>query len=221
MLESASETRYHDAAGLFNRFLKTSPFVELWKFYLAYVRYVSDVPSLSRRIHSQLQRRKMNTGPDTRDTVRKAYEFALNHIGHDRDSSELWVDYIQFLKAGEVSRRIFDTYHNLDALGQTATTWDEGQKMDAIRKAYQRAVQIPMDNVKRMWEEYQEFENNLNKITVSVPPPLINPPADTLHFCVAGKEANIRSDACAYASPYGLDHVARASHGTVSTSASV
>ena len=45
----------------------------------------------------------MNAGPDTRDTVRKAYEFALNHIGHDRDSSELWADYIQFLKAGEVS----------------------------------------------------------------------------------------------------------------------
>lgn len=38
--------------------------------------------------------------------------------------------------------------------------------MDAIRKAYQRAIQIPMDNVKRLWEEYQEFETNLNKITV-------------------------------------------------------
>ena len=38
--------------------------------------------------------------------------------------------------------------------------------MEAIRKAYQRAVQIPMDNVKRLWEDYQEFENNLNKITV-------------------------------------------------------
>ena len=49
---------------------------------------------------------------------------------------------------------------------QCATQWDESQKMDAIRKAYQRAVQIPMDNVKRLWEEYQEFENNLNKITV-------------------------------------------------------
>lgn len=49
---------------------------------------------------------------------------------------------------------------------QTSNTWEEGQKMDAVRKAYQRAVQIPMDNVKRLWEEYQEFENNLNKITV-------------------------------------------------------
>ena len=39
--------------------------------------------------------------------------------------------------------------------------------MDAVRKAYQHAVQIPMENVKRLWEEYQEFENGLNRITVS------------------------------------------------------
>ena len=38
--------------------------------------------------------------------------------------------------------------------------------MDAVRKAYHRAVQIPMENVKRLWEEYQEFENGLNRITV-------------------------------------------------------
>ena len=50
---------------------------------------------------------------------------------------------------------------------QTNTTWEEQQKMDAVRRAYQQAVQIPMENVKRLWEDYQEFENGLNKITVS------------------------------------------------------
>ncbi|KAI0337339.1 Suf-domain-containing protein [Trametopsis cervina] len=129
ILESSRETKYHDAEGLFKRFLKTSPFVELWEDYLSYVR-------------------RMNAGPNSRDTVRMAYEFALIHIGHDKESSQLWTDYIQFLKSGE-----------------TANTWEEGQKMDAIRKAYQRAVQTPMDGVKRLWEEYQEFENNLNRIT--------------------------------------------------------
>ena len=38
--------------------------------------------------------------------------------------------------------------------------------MDAVRRAYQQAVQIPMENVKRLWEDYQDFENGLNKITV-------------------------------------------------------
>ena len=46
--------------------------------------------------------------------------------------------------------------------------------MDAVRKAYQQAVQIPMENVKRLWEDYQDFENNLNKITVSPAIPAIS-----------------------------------------------
>ena len=41
--------------------------------------------------------------------------------------------------------------------------------MDAVRRAYQQAVQIPMENVKRLWEDYQDFENGLNKITVRFP----------------------------------------------------
>ncbi len=47
----------------------------------------------------------MNSGPNTRETVRKAYEFALNHIGQDKEATEIWTDYIQFLKAGEVRTR--------------------------------------------------------------------------------------------------------------------
>lgn len=39
--------------------------------------------------------------------------------------------------------------------------------MDMLRKAYQRAVCIPLDNVESIWQEYNQFENNLNKMTVS------------------------------------------------------
>ena len=42
--------------------------------------------------------------------MRKAYEFALNHIGQDKESTDIWKDYIQFLKAGEVRLvTIFET----------------------------------------------------------------------------------------------------------------
>lgn len=92
--------------------------------------------------------RRRNTGPSTRDIVRKSYEFALNHVGQDKDAGEIWNDYIQFLKAGDAS-----------------STWEEQQKMDALRKAYHRAVQIPLDNVERLWSELETFETNLNKIT--------------------------------------------------------
>ncbi|KAH9065163.1 hypothetical protein EDB83DRAFT_2382211 [Lactarius deliciosus] len=114
---------------LFTRFLRTSPAVELWKFYLTYIR-------------------RINVDPSTRDIVRKAYEFALNHVGQDKDSGEIWSDYIQFLRSGE-----------------TNSTWEEQQKMDALRKVYHRAVQIPLENVETLWSELETFENNLNRIT--------------------------------------------------------
>ncbi|KAN0098123.1 Suppressor of forked protein (Suf) domain containing protein [Tylopilus felleus] len=117
------------AEELFKRFLRTSPLVDLWKFYLTYVR-------------------RVNTSPASREAVSRAYEFALNRIGQDKDSGEIWSDYIQFLKAGE-----------------TSTTWEEQQKMDALRKVYHRAVQIPLENVEKLWSELETFENSLNKIT--------------------------------------------------------
>ena len=40
VMESASPTKYSYVEGLFKRFLKTSPFVDLWKYYLSYVRFV-------------------------------------------------------------------------------------------------------------------------------------------------------------------------------------
>jgi hypothetical protein len=41
VLESNSTTKYQYVEGLFKQFLKTSPFVDLWKYYLRYVQYVS------------------------------------------------------------------------------------------------------------------------------------------------------------------------------------
>jgi hypothetical protein len=44
--------------------------------------------------------------------------------------------------------------------------WEEQQKMDVVRKAYHRAVQIPLDNVERLWQELEAFKTALRKITV-------------------------------------------------------
>lgn len=37
--------------------------------------------------------------------------------------------------------------------------------MDALRKVYHRAVQIPLENVQSLWEDLESFEISLNKIT--------------------------------------------------------
>ncbi|KAF7313321.1 CFIA complex component [Mycena chlorophos] len=115
-----------EAEELLNKFLRTSPAVDLWRAYLNYVQGTNP------------------KGTSTLETVRKAFEFALNHIGQDRDSGFIHAAYIKFL---------------------TDADWDPQQKMDTLRKAYHRAVQIPLDNVEKLWSDLEAFEMGLNKIT--------------------------------------------------------
>lgn len=56
---------------------------------------------------------------------------------------------------------------------QNRGTWEDQQRMDALRKAYQRAVQIPLNNVEQIWQEYNQFENSMNKMTVRPRPSLL------------------------------------------------
>lgn len=37
--------------------------------------------------------------------------------------------------------------------------------MDALRKAFQRAVCIPLENVETIWHDYNQFENSISKMT--------------------------------------------------------
>ena len=39
--------------------------------------------------------------------------------------------------------------------------------MDSMRRAYQKAVTIPLNNVEHLWKEYDQWENSLNRLTVS------------------------------------------------------
>ena len=50
--------------------------------------------------------RRITTGDNARDVICKWYDFALSHCAQDNDAYEVWQDYINFLKAGEVSFRL-------------------------------------------------------------------------------------------------------------------
>lgn len=41
--------------------------------------------------------------------------------------------------------------------------------MDDLRRAYQRAVSVPLLNVEQLWREWDSYENGLNRVTVSNP----------------------------------------------------
>lgn len=95
------ESTFERAKDLFQKFLVRSPCVELWIAYLNYVRCVC--PAFVKGECSCAAKRRINTTPQQQDNIRISYEFALNHIGQDKDSGQIWSDYIQFLKNGEVS----------------------------------------------------------------------------------------------------------------------
>lgn len=88
--------------------------------------------------------------PAARETIRASYEFAVAHVGQDKDAGDIWKDYVDFLKSGT-----------------TSNTWEAQQRMDALRSVYHRAVVIPLENVELLWRELDSFETTLNKITVS------------------------------------------------------
>ncbi|GAA5850924.1 hypothetical protein JCM8547_009132 [Rhodosporidiobolus lusitaniae] len=127
-------TRVED---LFARCLRSSTSVDLWRFYLDYIRRVNPVDPAN-----------LEQAKQARSVIASAFEFALGHVGFDRRAGEIWGEYIAFLKEG-----------------QTRGTWEEQQKMDALRKAFTRAVQTPINNVEAIWQDYNAFENNLSKMT--------------------------------------------------------
>jgi len=123
---------------IFNKTLMSIPNVQLWSLYLDYIRRRNNLIT--------------DTSGNARKVVTQAYEFVLQNIGIDKDSGFIWQDYLKFLKSGP------------GTVG--GTTWQDGQKMDSLRKAYQSAIRIPTQSVNPLWTEYTTFETTLNKTTV-------------------------------------------------------
>ncbi|EED19907.1 CFIA complex component Rna14, putative [Talaromyces stipitatus ATCC 10500] len=122
---------------IFNRTLLNIPNVQLWTVYLDYIR----------RRHPLTT----DTSGQARRTITSAYDLALTHVGLDRDAASLWLDYVEFIKTGP------------GVVG--GTNWQDQQKMDLLRKAYQRAICVPTHSLNTLWKEYDQFEMGLNKLT--------------------------------------------------------
>jgi cleavage stimulation factor subunit 3 len=121
---------------LFGMCLLSTPNVNLWTKYLDYIRRRNDLND--------------STG-HARQVVSQSYDFVIDNIGCDKDSGKIWAEYIQFIKYGP------------GTVG--GSSWQDQQKMDQLRKAYQRAICVPIQNVNTLWKEYDQFEMGLNKTT--------------------------------------------------------
>ncbi|KAJ3169317.1 mRNA 3'-end-processing protein rna14 [Geranomyces variabilis] len=128
---------YDRVEAIFGRCLRNVPSLDLWKFYLTYVR----------RMHSAANM-PAERKAESRATILKAFEFVLQNVGSDKEAGALWAEYIHFVKAGE-----------------TSSVYEEQQQMDLLRRAYNRAIWIPLTNIEQIWKDYDAFENGLNKLT--------------------------------------------------------
>lgn len=134
-----SVDNFFAAEQIFGKSLLSVPNVKLWSVYLDYIRRRNDLTN--------------DVTGTARATISQAYDFVLANIGIDRESGKIWQEYVQFIRS---------------APGQIGgSNWQDQQKMDQMRKAYQRAICVPMSNVNALWKEYDLFEMGLNKITVS------------------------------------------------------
>ncbi|KAL1635407.1 mRNA 3'-end-processing protein rna14 [Diplodia intermedia] len=122
---------------IFEQSLLQVPHVELWSTYLTYIRRRNNLTADA-------------TGA-ARQTVSLAYDFVLQNVGMDKDAGQLWQDYVEFIESGPGN------------VG--GSTWQDQQKMDLLRKAYQKAICVPTDAVTALWKQYDRFEMGLNKVT--------------------------------------------------------
>ncbi|KXT16419.1 hypothetical protein AC579_5138 [Pseudocercospora musae] len=122
-------------AVMLNESLMNLPNVDIWKFYLDHVRRA--LPLIN------------DTSGQNRGEILKAFELTLDHVGIDPDAGIIWSEYIEFIKDGP------------GRIGETG--WQDLQKQDTLRKAYQRAVKLPHSDFMRLWKEYETFEMGLHK----------------------------------------------------------
>lgn len=125
---------------IFQRNLMQTPYLPLWSMYLDHIRRLNNLTT--------------DTSGQARQTIHQAYDLALRQVGLDKDSGRLWQDYVLFIKSGP------------GIIGGSG--WQDQQKMDLLRKTYQRAICVPTQSTNILWKEYDGFEMGLNKMTVGL-----------------------------------------------------
>ncbi|KAK9449515.1 uncharacterized protein V1518DRAFT_416202 [Limtongia smithiae] len=118
-----------------------------------YRRALAAVTSLGLWQHYLTYVRRRNNvvtdGENARRVITQAFELVLGKVGIDVRAGKLWREFIDFVKSTPDGR----------------STWETQQKMDLLRKIFQRVICIPVENLESLWQEYNSFENKLNKLT--------------------------------------------------------
>ncbi|CAB3404733.1 unnamed protein product [Caenorhabditis bovis] len=112
---------------IFSRCLVNVLNIDLWK---CYVHYIYETKG------------QLST---FREKMAQAYDFALEKVGMDIQSYQIYADYIAFLK-------------KVPAVGQYA----ENQRITAVRRIYQKALSTPILQLDSLWNDYCAYEKSIN-----------------------------------------------------------
>lgn len=86
---------------------------------------------------------------DQQHMARRAYESAfdraLDNVGYSIESGPIWKDYIDFLR------------------DYPEAQMDPTKKMAAVRRAYQRALSVPMEQLDALWKDYEAYEKIISE----------------------------------------------------------
>lgn len=116
----------------FDRCLSRIPNVDLWRVYLDYLKGKFG-SALSSPNNPQIQLSAV-------DTMKKAYESALDHVGFDMSSCSIWLEYTQIVKKSKTTLA--------------------PQDIQYIRSIYHKAICNPMHELDKIWNDYDTFENS-------------------------------------------------------------
>lgn len=106
--------------------------VKLWRLYLHYVELINPITP--------------DNGEKARNIVLKAYNFAIETVGHDFFSSnEIWGDYLKYLY-----------------VWQAVNPNEASTREDLIRKALKNMISYPSLNLEENWKIFTKFETDLN-----------------------------------------------------------
>ncbi|KAK9824661.1 hypothetical protein WJX72_012141 [[Myrmecia] bisecta] len=126
---------------VFSRCLLNCLTVDLWATYLEFIKKTNSTK-----------------GADGMIEMRKAFEYTLDKVGSDLHSQPLWLDFINFLQAPKAGTPGYITLFAVpNAVGQ-----EEAQRTSMVRRAYQRALMVPMDKLDPVWRGYEQFEMATN-----------------------------------------------------------
>jgi cleavage stimulation factor subunit 3 len=82
-----TEGEFKTVEEIFQKSLPVAWSVEMFNFYLDYIRRMNNV---------------LTGGEQARTTISQAYEFIINVVGVDKDSGNIWADYLDFVKSSQV-----------------------------------------------------------------------------------------------------------------------